>query len=139
MGFESGIDRKFSEAKIFYAAVHGVDRHAAQFSYCFSGGLRMTILLWSQVLNGFLLPVVMIFVLILVNRRDLMGEKVNPKGFNWVAWICHGGDDRSDAGRGVFLDSRAFDRTSVLPEPRGRLHFRDTYRITPLRRLQTAC
>ncbi len=29
----------------------------------------------------------MIFVLILVNRRDLMGEQVNAKGFNWVAWI----------------------------------------------------
>jgi Mn2+/Fe2+ NRAMP family transporter len=39
------------------------------------------------VLNGFLLPVVMIFVLILVNRRDLMGDKTNAKGFNWVAWI----------------------------------------------------
>jgi Mn2+/Fe2+ NRAMP family transporter len=30
----------------------------------------------------------MIFVLILVNRRDLMGEQTNAKGFNWVAWIC---------------------------------------------------
>jgi Mn2+/Fe2+ NRAMP family transporter len=29
----------------------------------------------------------MIFVLILVNRRDLMGDQTNPKGFNWVAWI----------------------------------------------------
>ena len=54
----------------------------------FLGQFAQTILLWSQVLNGFLLPVVMIFVLILVNRRDLMGEKTNPKGFNWVAWSC---------------------------------------------------
>jgi len=30
---------------------------------------------------------VLIFLLILVNRRDLMGDKVNSKGFNWVAWI----------------------------------------------------
>ena len=29
----------------------------------------------------------MIFVLILVNRRDLMGERTNAKGFNWIAWI----------------------------------------------------
>jgi Mn2+/Fe2+ NRAMP family transporter len=43
--------------------------------------------LWSQVLNGFLLPVVLIFILILVNRRDLVGDKVNSRTFNWVAWI----------------------------------------------------
>jgi Mn2+/Fe2+ NRAMP family transporter len=53
----------------------------------FMGRFSNTILLWSQVLNGFLLPAVMIFVLILVNRRDLMGDQTNPKGFNWVAWI----------------------------------------------------
>jgi len=51
------------------------------------GGHAKVILLWSQVLNGFLLPVVLIFLLILVNRRDLMGDKINSKGFNWVAWI----------------------------------------------------
>jgi len=45
----------------------------------FLGRFANTILLWSQVLNGFLLPVVMIFVLILVNRRDLMGEQTNPR------------------------------------------------------------
>jgi len=53
----------------------------------FMGRFANAILLWSQVLNGFLLPVIMIFVLILVNRRDLMGDQTNPKGFNWVAWI----------------------------------------------------
>ena len=50
--------------------------------------LKHPIVIYSRrVLNGFLLPVVMIFVLILVNRRDLMGDQTNPKGFNWVAWI----------------------------------------------------
>jgi len=53
----------------------------------FMGRFANAILLWSQVLNGFLLPVIMIFVLILVNRRDLMGDQINAKGFNWVAWI----------------------------------------------------
>jgi NRAMP (natural resistance-associated macrophage protein)-like metal ion transporter len=86
MGFESGIDRKFSEAKIFYALYTALIALGVIF-VLFLGRFAQTILLWSQVLNGFLLPVVMIFVLILVNRRDLMGEKVNPKGFNWVAWI----------------------------------------------------
>jgi NRAMP (natural resistance-associated macrophage protein)-like metal ion transporter len=86
LGFESGIDHKFSEAKIFYALYTALIAMGVMF-VLFLGRFANTILLWSQVLNGFLLPVVMIFVLILVNRRDLMGEQTNPKGFNWVAWI----------------------------------------------------
>ena len=86
LGFESGIDNKFSEAKIFYALYTALIAMGVIF-VLFLGRFANTILLWSQVLNGFLLPVVMIFVLILVNRRDLMGEQTNPKGFNWVAWI----------------------------------------------------
>ena len=86
LGFESGIDRKFSEAKIFYGLYTALIALGAIF-VLFMGRFANAILLWSQVLNGFLLPVIMIFVLILVNRRDLMGDQTNPKGFNWVAWI----------------------------------------------------
>jgi Mn2+/Fe2+ NRAMP family transporter len=86
LGFESGIDNKFSEAKIFYGLYTALIAMGVIFVLLL-GRFANTILLWSQVLNGFLLPVVMIFVLILVNRRDLMGEQTNPKGFNWVAWI----------------------------------------------------
>jgi Mn2+/Fe2+ NRAMP family transporter len=86
LGFESGIDRKFNEAKIFYGLYTALIAAGVVF-VLFLGRFANTILLWSQVLNGFLLPVVMIFVLILVNRRDLMGEQINAKGFNWVAWI----------------------------------------------------
>ncbi len=86
LGFESGVDRKFGEAKIFYGLYTALIVTGAIF-VLFLGRFANAILLWSQVLNGFLLPVVMIFVLILVNRRDLMGDKVNAKGFNWVAWI----------------------------------------------------
>jgi Mn2+/Fe2+ NRAMP family transporter len=86
LGFESGIDRKFGEAKIFYSLYSTLIVLGAGLVLLL-GQHAKTILLWSQVLNGFLLPVVLIFILILVNRRDLMGEKVNTRGFNWVAWI----------------------------------------------------
>jgi len=86
LGFESGIDRKFGEAKIFYALYTALIFIGA-FLVLVLGKFANTILLWSQVLNGFLLPAVLIFVLILVNRKDLMGDQVNPRGFNWVAWI----------------------------------------------------
>ncbi|HYT19159.1 MAG TPA: divalent metal cation transporter [Candidatus Polarisedimenticolia bacterium] len=86
LGFESGIDRKFSEAKIFYGLYTALIILGVGL-VLFLGAHANTILLWSQVLNGFLLPVVLIFILILVNRRDLVGDKVNSRGFNWVAWI----------------------------------------------------
>ena len=41
----------------------------------------------SQVLNGVLLPVVIILMLLLINRKDLMGEYVNSRWFNAVAWL----------------------------------------------------
>jgi Mn2+/Fe2+ NRAMP family transporter len=42
----------------------------------------------SQVANGVWLPVVLIFVLLLINRRDLMGDYTNTWGFNMVAWAA---------------------------------------------------
>jgi Mn2+/Fe2+ NRAMP family transporter len=44
-------------------------------------------ILLSQVLNGVLLPFVLIFMILLINRQDLMGEWVNPRWFNQVSWI----------------------------------------------------
>ena len=87
LGFESGIDRKLGEAKIFYGLYTALIILGAGLVLFAGEHQANTILLWSQVLNGFLLPVVLIFILILVNRRDLVGEKVNTRAFNWVAWI----------------------------------------------------
>src|SRR6266446_3267792 len=87
LGFESGIDRKLGEAKIFYGLYTALIVLGAGLVLFAGERSANTLLLWSQVLNGFLLPVVLIFILILVNRRDLVGEKVNPRAFNWVAWI----------------------------------------------------
>jgi Mn2+/Fe2+ NRAMP family transporter len=41
----------------------------------------------SQVGSGFWLPVVVVFMLLLINRKDLMGEHVNTRTMNVVAWI----------------------------------------------------
>jgi Mn2+/Fe2+ NRAMP family transporter len=40
----------------------------------------------SQVLNGVLLPPVLIFMLLLINKNSLMGKYVNGRFFNWIAW-----------------------------------------------------
>ncbi len=44
------------------------------------------VLVLSQVVNGVLLPFILIFMLLLTNDRELMGTHVNSRGFNIVAW-----------------------------------------------------
>jgi len=40
----------------------------------------------SAVVNGLLLPFVLIYALLLVNNRKLMGDYVNPKSYNYISW-----------------------------------------------------
>jgi Mn2+/Fe2+ NRAMP family transporter len=85
LGFESGLDKKFHEAPVFYwlytllivlgAGVLLVPRLPLVY-----------VAVLSQVANGVVLPLVLIFMLMLTNDRELMGEHVNSRGFNIVAW-----------------------------------------------------
>jgi NRAMP (natural resistance-associated macrophage protein)-like metal ion transporter len=86
LGFEAGIDHKFSEAKIFYSLYTVLIAVGAGIILLPKAPL-WKILIFSQVGNGIWLPVVVIFMLLLVNRRDLMGEYVNKIGDNIVAWV----------------------------------------------------
>jgi Mn2+/Fe2+ NRAMP family transporter len=45
------------------------------------------VMVMSQVVNGILLPFVLIFMQRLINDKELMGEHVNGRGFNIVAWV----------------------------------------------------
>jgi NRAMP (natural resistance-associated macrophage protein)-like metal ion transporter len=85
MGFESGLDKSFSEAPAFYwlytlLIVAG----AGVVLWPHFPLVKVTIL--SQVLNGVLLPVVMIFMLVLINKTELMGKHTNNRWFNVIAW-----------------------------------------------------
>jgi NRAMP (natural resistance-associated macrophage protein)-like metal ion transporter len=85
LGFESGVDKKFDEAKVFYWLYTLL---------LIAGGavilmpniplVKITIL--SQVVNGIVLPFVLIFMLLLVNKSELMGKHVNGTWFNVIAW-----------------------------------------------------
>ena len=85
MGFESGLDKSFKEAPFFYwfytllialgAAVVLIPNFP-----------MVKIAILSQVLNGVLLPVVLIFMLRLINKHELMGKYTNSLWFNTVAW-----------------------------------------------------
>jgi NRAMP (natural resistance-associated macrophage protein)-like metal ion transporter len=86
LGFEAGIDHKFNEAPIFYWLYTILIAVGAGIVLLPNAPL-WKILIFSQVGNGIWLPVVVIFILLLVNRRDLMGEYVNTLAFNIVAWV----------------------------------------------------
>ena len=85
LGFEAGVDRKFSEAPIFYWLFTALIILGAGV-ILIPGAPLVRIIVLSQVANGFLLPFILIYVLLLVNRRDLMGEQVNSRTQNVVAW-----------------------------------------------------
>jgi len=84
LGFESGIDRRFSEARIFYGLYTGLIVLGAGFVLVPRLPLLQVILV-SQIANGILLPFVLTFMLLLINKRVLMGEYKNSIWANVVA------------------------------------------------------
>lgn len=85
LGFESGLNKRFKDAPVFYWLYTALIALGAATTLTPSFPLiRVAIL--SQVLNGVLLPVVLVFMLLLVNKRDLMGTHANSRGYNLVAW-----------------------------------------------------
>jgi Mn2+/Fe2+ NRAMP family transporter len=44
-------------------------------------------MVWSQVVNGMLLPVILIFMIRLINNKDIMGEYTNSRWYNAIVWI----------------------------------------------------
>jgi NRAMP (natural resistance-associated macrophage protein)-like metal ion transporter len=84
-GFEAGIDKKWDEAREFYVL------------YTFILALAMVIILipnaplifislWSQVINGLMLPVVLVCMILLVNNKKIMGRYVNKPLNNVIGW-----------------------------------------------------
>jgi Mn2+/Fe2+ NRAMP family transporter len=85
LGFEAGLDKKFHEAPVFYWL----------YTLLIVAGAGVLLIprlplvyvsVLSQVANGIVLPFVLIFMRLLVNDRELMGEHVNSRRYNIVAW-----------------------------------------------------
>lgn len=86
MGLESGVDKSFREAPVFYWLYTSLIVLGAGVVLIPNFPLVPVVIL-SQVLNGILLPVILIFMLRLINKYELMGEYTNSHWFNVVAWI----------------------------------------------------
>ncbi len=85
LGFEAGVDKSWSEAPQFNALYTGMILIGAGI-ILIPGVPLFPVLFLSQVLNGLLLPFVLVFMCLLINRVDLMGEHVNGRTWNWIAW-----------------------------------------------------
>jgi Mn2+/Fe2+ NRAMP family transporter len=85
LGFESGLSKKFREAPVFYWLYTGL-LVAGAAVILISNRPPAKLAVLSQVLNGVLLPAVLCFMLILVNKKSLMGSRRNSTSYNIVAW-----------------------------------------------------
>lgn len=85
IGWERGLDRSFREAPEFYATYTSLIVLGAGLVLLPNAPL-LQIMYLSQVLNGMVLPAVLIFMLILINRPQLMGSLTNSRIYNWMAW-----------------------------------------------------
>jgi NRAMP (natural resistance-associated macrophage protein)-like metal ion transporter len=86
LGFESGVDKRFHEAPVFYWMF--------TLLIVLGGGVILwpnfplvKMILLSQVINGILLPVVLIYMVLLINKKSLMREWTNSRLYNAVAWV----------------------------------------------------
>ena len=86
LGFESGVGMRFSEAPFFYWLYTFLIIAGGALVLVIPSEQLVRIVIWSQVLNGVVLPFVLIFMLILVNKKELMGEYTNSRLFNVIAW-----------------------------------------------------
>ena len=85
MGWESGVNKRFNEAPHFYVIYTGTIITGAGI-VLFPKFPLISAMYISQVVNGMLLPFVLIFMLSLINKHELMGGYINSKAFNFIAW-----------------------------------------------------
>jgi len=85
-GLESGLDKNFKEAPVFYGIYTFLIAIGALL-VLIPGLSLVKIILVTQQIAGILCPVILISMVLLINNRDVMGQYVNKLGQNVVAWI----------------------------------------------------
>jgi Mn2+/Fe2+ NRAMP family transporter len=85
LGFESGLDKRFKEAPVFYWLYTFLIVVGAAV-ILIPGFNLVQMILFSQVINGVLLPVILIFMTLLINKKGIMKEWTNSPFYNVVSW-----------------------------------------------------
>jgi NRAMP (natural resistance-associated macrophage protein)-like metal ion transporter len=86
LGFESGVGKKFGEAPVFYW-LYTILIAAGAGVILVPNLPLVKISILSQVVNGVAVPPVLVFMLLLVNKKELMGQYVNSRAYNAIAWV----------------------------------------------------
>ncbi|HLE01573.1 MAG TPA: Nramp family divalent metal transporter [Bdellovibrionota bacterium] len=84
-GFEAGIDKTPEEAPQFYKLYTTILVISVGIILIPNAPL-VTITLWTQIINGLLLPVVLISMMVLVNNKEIMGQYTNARTTNVIGW-----------------------------------------------------
>ncbi len=86
LGVERSVSRTFAEAPLFLSLFTSQIIIGA--TVALLPGNLVTLLINTQVLNGLITPVILVFILILASRRSLLGDAANGPVFQVVAVIC---------------------------------------------------
>ena len=89
LGLESGLDKRFDEAPAFYW-LYTILTVAGAGVLLIPHFPLVRIMVLSQVVNGAVLPFVLIFMLALVTDHELMGQHANTPAYNAIAWATCG-------------------------------------------------
>jgi hypothetical protein len=88
LGLEAGVSKSFREAPVFHGLYLGLIVIGA-FAIMIPNAPLLSILYFSQVFNGVLLPIVLIFMLVIINDKSVMGEHVNSRIYNYITGNSH--------------------------------------------------
>jgi NRAMP (natural resistance-associated macrophage protein)-like metal ion transporter len=86
LGWESGVDKDFETAPEFYVLYTAIIAMGA-ITILLPGISLVKVMFWSQVINGLLLPVLLVVILILANDKRTMGRYVNGRIYNTLCWV----------------------------------------------------
>ena len=88
-GWESGVGKRFGDARAFFG-IYTFVLVLGALIVLIPGIDLLPVILASQNVQGLLLPIVLVFMVVLVNDRRLMGRHANGRRLNVVAWACVG-------------------------------------------------
>jgi Mn2+/Fe2+ NRAMP family transporter len=88
-GWESGVGKRFSDARAFFG-IYTFVLFAGALVVLIPGISLLPVILSSQYLQGLLLPIVLVFMVLLVNDKTLMGKHANGRIANVIAWVAVG-------------------------------------------------
>jgi NRAMP (natural resistance-associated macrophage protein)-like metal ion transporter len=85
MGWEAGVNKTFREAPQFMW-IYTLTIVIGSLVVLIPGAPLVSLMILSSVVNGLLLPFVLVYALLLINNRQLMGEYTNSRAFNYISW-----------------------------------------------------